>query len=384
VDYSDRAGALVMGIARTGDGPTMDRVVDVVLDSRWAPYARAAVRIQSRRTAGAGAGGAAVGAPPNPDELRHAKGDAPYPLPPDVAPLVQALKTTSDEALAQSFTRVLAAARSTGRLALYPDVVLERMAVMLRDARSGDRRTAAAVLEDYAERLEPVEGAADFHVASRRARRLAAQGQYAQAVSAQERAARIVARRGYDGDDGALWRRERAYLDALRGADLVLRGQVEPARDAFRRALLRDPFDVEILKSVARTRAQVGHDLEAAQAEALRAITIERRHLDRDLLDAADALSTVWLKQGRAQDAARLLGRHCDRNDPGGYYLLHCAEALVAAGDSAAALPLLHHALEDEPGLFEAVRLLPWTEPLRAQLAPDLARAEERVRLGSD
>jgi tetratricopeptide (TPR) repeat protein len=384
----ERLAVLAQAVAYTRDEPAMDRMVDLVFDARFAAYARIAMRLKAMRLPEAGpaeAGGRTAwprdllsGGPP------RETGALEFAMPSEVWMLAGAVKPMGDAALARSLERVVGEARATGRLALFPDLYLFRAVSALRDKPTREMDAAADVVERALARVEPVDGAVDQAVLRGRAWRLPFRGRYADAARAQEGIVRIAARRGYEDEFAGLYARERATLDALRGADFASRGLEDQARDAFRRALARAPHDPVVLQTCAWYRALVDFDLDVAESEARRARTLERRTDGEPSLDATDTLAFVLLRRSRPGAAAAMLKYALDRTPRprDGIYHFHLAEAWAQSGYAEGAAEALLDALEREPALADVAREDPYLEPLResGRLEGLIAAAEERAR----
>lgn len=373
-------GALARAIAFTGHAPTIDRVMGLVFEERFARFARHAIACQGRRL---GPVDATASARPGPGLLLvwHRRDGVYRPMPWEVSVLLDGVKPAGDEVLAASLQTALETARSSGRLAAFPDLYLDLVLAHVRDRPSGDLVGAAEVVERFTDRAEPVGGATDFGVARSRVERFERSGRYAEATEAQARVVRILSRRAYDDEPNWNWRRERSAVDAWRGAAWAAAGRTEAAERAFAKAVARNPYDAQILQTTARARARTNADPEAALALARRARVLERRvrTLSGPSIPTADTLALVLLRQDRFAEAAAalrpVLARVKTLASMGGRFHLRYAEALAGAGDLEEAAKAILEALALEPTLEDEIR----SAPLLAPLAED-GRLEELFR----
>ncbi|MHC5012564.1 MAG: hypothetical protein ACYTG6_16730, partial [Planctomycetota bacterium] len=374
-----RIAALANGIAYAEHEGAMRLVTALIFDARFARFARRAVRRQGGQLGTVDASSAARPGPPIAD-LVHRTG--PYRgMPAEVWQLVGSLKPLSDDVLASSLAAVLGDARDSGALSAFPDHYLDRVITALHDKSTGDRVRAAAVVEAYALRAEPVGGAVDYLTEKGRVDRLALEGRFAEAAEAQARCVRILARRAYDDEWPGSWGRERAALDALEGAALAAQGEAEAARAAFLRAVARSPYDPSILNSAAWYRALAGFELDTAGRDAARAVLLEKRAWGEGSLPSIDTLAFVWILQRRFEEAADLLRENVERARrlSGGRYQMRMAQALAGVGDLDGASEAVLEALAREPTIADALREDPYILPLR-----EAGRLEPLVREATD
>ena len=220
----------------------------------------------------------------------------------------------------------------TGRLAMFPDLYLDRVIASLRerlDRRPRARRASRGALGRH-------------HRARRRARRTSAsrgsawtgssrEARFADAVDAQAAVLAILSQRAYDDDAVYSWRRIAPCSTPGAARRRGARRRRTRRRAYFVRARRDDPYGPARAERVgARARAD-RHRLETALGLAERAIQLERRLGDRVSYDNADALALVLLELGRFEEAAAVIEpilRRVERQpDPGGRYHLRAAEA---------------------------------------------------------
>ena len=365
--YGWHIGALARAIATTGDEPTIRALLELVFEERFARYARSAVSLQGRRLTPVDA--TSVARPgPTVGAVGHRQDALYIPLVWEVGQILEHVKPAPDPLLARHLAAILPGSARTGRLAIFPDLYLDRVIASLRERLTGDRVLAAEAVERWVGITEPVRGATDFRVARERVDRLAREARFAEAVDAQAEVLAILSQRAYDDDAVYRWRTDRAVLDAWRGAAAAARGDAEEAESYFARAQARDPYGPAVLSTTARARAQTGTDLERALGLAERAILLERRLGDRVSYDSADALALVLLELGRFEEGAAVMEpilRRVERQpDPGGRYHLRAAEARLGAGDLAGAHDAILKALRLEPSLDAVMREDGWLAPL--------------------
>lgn len=377
-------GALARVIAYAEHEPTIGSLLELVFDERFARYARSAVALNGRRltpvdaTSG-GRSGPTVGA------VGHRQDGLYAPVVWEVGQLLENVKPAPDDMLARRFESILSDARRTGRLAIFPDLYLDRLIAYLRGRLTGDRVRAAEAVERWVGITEPVRGATDFRVARERVVRFAREKRYPEAVRSQVLALSILSQRAYDDDRTYRWRVDRAVLDAWRGAAAGAEGDVDGAEALFVSAVARHAYSASVLSATARARAQTGIGLEAALRHAERAVQLESRLGDRVSADNADALALVLLKLGRFEDSAAaiepILRRVKRQPDPGGRYHMRAAEARLGAGNVAGAHDAILKALRLEPSLDADMQQDPWLAPLveDGTLTSLIRKAEEEA-----
>ncbi|MDJ0975611.1 MAG: hypothetical protein QNJ98_14205, partial [Planctomycetota bacterium] len=377
--FDRRVLALGTGVAATRHGPSVRAMVGLLFAPQYSTYASRAIRLQSD---GANRGGPAAGAlrTTSLPTLLHADDRAFAVLAPDAEALLSSLRAAPDAMLESAFRDTLEAGRRSGALGVFPDMFLHRIAQGLADGREGPaKRKAADVVTAYAERLLPAGGPADYALGRASVESLARAGRLADAIARQRVVLRILTQRGYDDEDGLLWARERARLDALEARELSGRGMTALAGDTFRRAVMRAPDDPKTLLMTAVERAKAGFDLPASELAARRAVTLHVRSRHEARLAFLDGLAQVLLKAGKPADVIALLEMRLEnkaRVETGRYYL-HLAQAYLATGDERMAARALEYALVHEPGLGPEIR----NEPAFAAWRTDgrLAKIEKRA-----
>ena len=368
-----RVQALAAAAAYTGHAPALDALSALLLEPRFARWAQRVLERAWPRPSPPDA--LSVLAPAHPEallRLEDAGASAPL-LPPEISTLALGLKALGDAALSDSLQRALAAseARPGAGPALFPDAWPAKLAALLHDPRSGDHVRAAAVVEDWVGRLEPVDGVFDLDLERQRAARAEEQGRPADAARHHDRARRMLARRGLEHAPGLAlaWQRQRADAAGCRAQALAQAGDEEGARAAFAAALRGLEEDAPTLAAMARRLARAGLVLDDAEALASRALALERRAEGEESLSSAVAAAEVLLAKHRPGAAARRLEGALERvrrSDQGPQlYLLAVAHA--EAGDREAAARALRRALLLEPSLDERAR----SDPRLAPLAED-------------
>ncbi len=381
--FVHRAGALAYGVMRTKSKASIEALGALLFLPQMATYAtKAADRQRSMLFAG-GVGSAARAPAPLP-YLEHTAEGLYHVLTPEASRILAQLRTADDETLSDVLGKVLESAHKSSSLALFPDVYLFKIALVLRDERDGARPRAAETVERYIRRLAPVDGIADYASASRRADVFARAGRYTDAVRAQETVVRIIARRNYEEAKYDLRTYARAKLDALRGQVHAADGEDALAEAAFRRAILRAPGDAFVLRTVALLRARVDFNLALAEDAARRAVHLEQRVRDEPRVETLDPLAYVLLKRDRPQEALMLLRRPLllapDQHDADPF--LHLAQAYAALNRLTPAARALEEALVRAPHLEAEVRADPYFEPLdeRGWLDIVVRRAKRRTQ----
>ncbi len=353
-----RAIALARAVAQTYHEPTIVGLLDLLLDVRFARYARIAVDRERALHALANSDAAGL-TPTSVVDAAHGERGAYFGMPNMLYYGVMGqVKVLDDESLAAAIERVLETAGREGRLAHFPNLYLYRMWAALRETSTGAKPKAAEVVYRRLRRLERVDGALDYFVEAHRVTELSMGGHFEEAVEAQKRAVRILARRGHGDHDPALWRLQRARLDALRGGLYASRGRPEAARASYRRAMLRAPNDPNVLNTVAWQRALANFDLQQAEADARRATRLEARIENKPTLNAADTLAYVLLKLERPEEALDVMEPYPRPTIEDGLILYHIAQMSAAAGYLADAWDAL-------------VGALTWDRSLAAQLPDD-------------
>lgn len=384
--FDRRVLALATGVRATRHAPSIRAMTGLLFAPPYSTYASRAIRLQAD---GANRGGPAAGvlrtAPI--EALLHADDRAIAVLAPDAEALLTALRGAPDDMLADAFAETLEAGRRTGALGLFPDMFLHRIAQGLADGREGPaKRRAADVVTAYAERLLPARGPADFALGRTSVAALTRAGRLEEAIARQRAVLQILTQRGYDDEDGLLWPRERARLDALRGRSLAARGMEAMAKDAFRSAVMRAPDDPQTLLMTAIQRAEAGFELQASELAARRAVTLHARSRHEPKLEYLDGLAQVLLRAGKPADVIPLLEARLENQArvETGRYFLHLALAYLATGDGPNAAHALEYALVHEPGLEPEIRADARFETWRAdgRLQQIVRRAKTQRREG--
>ncbi len=96
------------------------------------------------------------------------------------------------------------------------------------------------------------------------------------------------------------WGQLHAYEDLLEGAADRVAGNDDEARAAFRRGLARDPFDPSTLRYAATLRAALSFDLDAAEADARRAASLDRRQGKSRPIDSDPTILRVLAARSKA------------------------------------------------------------------------------------
>jgi hypothetical protein len=379
-------GVLSRAIAFTEDEPSLEAVLELVFDERFARFARRAVEQHGRRLGPVDASaGAATG--PGLYTLWHRSDGLYAPLPWEITLILENLKPFPDERLAPMFERRLAELRRTGRLAAFPDLYLDRVIAYLRDRFTGDHLRSARAVERWVGPTEPVGGAADFNVARDRVERRARAGRFEGAAAAQAEALAILSRRAYDDENVWLWRVQRGALDAWQAAALKRASDDAGAEALLQGAVARNFYTTQVLQTVSMARARAGLNLQLAVALAERAATLELRVLDELTPETADTLAYVRLQSGEADAAYAAIEpilRRIEQRSGGGRFHLRAAQALVAAGDTVGAADAVLKALGLEPSLDEEMRKDPRLAPLaESGKLEALIREAERKALWS-
>jgi tetratricopeptide (TPR) repeat protein len=357
-----RVQALSAAAAHAGAGPHIDRLVALLFEARYLPWAERVLHV-TRLSFATPDALTALAPAPDPRGMRLETGEEEGSvLPPEVVQVAQGLKPLGDAALAQALTRVL----SRTQMETFPDAWPAKLAALLHDPRSGNLEQAAAVLEAQIERLEPRRGPFDLALAQDRAMRAGRAGRFAEAARAARAARWLLACRGEEMHGGArrAWERLRAREvgwqacaeeSATHAGPVPHDGAAARLEAEAQRAATEDaPLLAEI--ACAAARARIG--LESAEAWARRALTLERRVEGEESLERTAALAEVLMARGRPGAAARRLGRALGdrtRSDDARYQLL-LARALASHGDVSAARGPLRRALLAEPSLAAGLR----------------------------
>lgn len=339
-----RALALARAVAHTAHEPTIVGLLDLVFDLRFARYARTSVQRQRETLVVAGAD-AAARVPSTIRALAHGDDQRLFGMPGALYEAMSQVKVLEDEKLAAALARVLSAARADGRLAHFPRLYLYRLYELLREPTGGRKPRSAEVVYGMLRLYAGVDDAVGYYTEHSRVTDLSMTGRFAEAVPAQRRALRILARRGHGDRNAAAWRLQRARLDALRGGLHASRGEAEHARAAYRRAVLHAPNDSDVLNTVAWQRALADFELGRAEAEALRATTLEARVDKQPTLNAADTLAYVLLKLDRPEEAIAVLAPRIMPTTKDGLIFYHLAQMHASAGDLPAAWRAMVQAL---------------------------------------
>jgi hypothetical protein len=386
-----RVQALAAAAAHAGTGPLLDRLARLLVDARHAPWAERVLHLRALDSAAPDPLAAlAPAGDPRRGRLETGEEQASV-LPPEVAQIALGLKAVGDEALAQALTRVLAEEQALSRFAAFPDAWPAKLALLLHDPRTGDLARAAAVLEQAVATLEPVGGPFDLAVQLDAATRAAERGAFDEAARTAHAARSLLARRGEELHGAAVraWMRLRALELAWGAAALTAPDQEGLARARLDAAFaLAGDDDATLLAELARVTARAGLDPERAEAQARRALALERRADGEESLERTAALAEVLLRRGRPGAAARRLGNalgRLTRPEHGRLHLWH-ARALCDHGDQAGALAALRRALLIESTLAEGLATDPWLAPLveSGALTTLLADVEAARRAGEE
>jgi tetratricopeptide (TPR) repeat protein len=339
--YGLRVEGLAKAVALAKDPVSLDRLADLLFDPRLTGYAREARGLAALRSTRGGGALAPLGpAPKTPERMSHTGGGSEVaPVPDDVRHVVAALKAAPPVETGARVARAVADARAAGRLAAFDDVYLSWIASDLHHKKHGDFADAAAAVEDALARTLPAVGPASLSLYARvewlqRGRR------FEEAAAVQKEQVRAAAALGSPDADAA-WVEHRALQDFLAGAAAATAGRSEEARDLFRSGVARAPSDPSLLNSAAWVRANAGFDLDAAAADARRAMALERRLDDEPSIDTIDTLAYVLVRQGKLAEARETIRPALERmprtHAGGGEIYWHAAQA-------AAGLGLLHDA----------------------------------------
>ncbi|HVG93026.1 MAG TPA: hypothetical protein VND21_01170, partial [Planctomycetota bacterium] len=317
-----RMAALVRGLGASDDGPSLDALADLLFDPRFAAYSAEARRREALRRRPGGGPLCAVEDPPEIEILLHQAGESPNetpasPIPPEASEIADAMARRGAEEGARRVVAAIDRAATTGRLALFNDVYLLWLANRLRqggrDAVSRgagpEAESAAAALDGALALTWPAAGPEELVAAERRTQRLDREGSWAEAAAAAAEATRLAARTGLADipparwleralPPGPTWLMLRAQQDLLLGAAAASAGKAEEALDHFQRGVARAPYDPRVLRGAARLKAIVGFDLATAEAEALRAIELERRQGEDPSPGSLRALQRVRTRKG--------------------------------------------------------------------------------------
>jgi len=377
-----RVVALARGIGHAGHAPTVEALLDLVFDMRFAIYARACAQHQATFTCEASAASAAV--TPSPlSELSQDDGG----MPTSIYGILYQVKLLDDDALAAAMARVLRLARDDGRLSQFPALFLYRVVKNMLDKHTGRKPKTAAVVLRYAMRVERLDGPIQFNLADESMRELAEAGRFAEAAAEQRHVVRILARGNHDDRAPGLWLFHRAVQDALEAAAAAQRGDAGTARNLFRRAVLRAPNNPDVLNTVAWYRALADFELDQAEAEATRATTLEARVENRPSANAADTLAYVLLKRGRPREGIAVLWPRIGERSAmkNGLLFMHMGQLYANASMFRSARDALVEALTWDRALEGALREDPLLAKLREKVTIDkITEAAAQRRLEED